>query len=254
MAQSEWPQAYPRDPAAAQRIATHFEQVLPDDRLKSVPLNDQSIEQARFALKNATLPVLMYDRLKVNYVDDSKRAVRLDVAAGAGADRALVRRSGKPLSQPVPAFYTRAVFKEINTTGKYQLTQQFLADYWVFGENAFDLRRSGAVFYDVLNLYEADYIRAWDEIVKDVGIKRAADTREFADVLDIISSPASPLKGFLTVVAANTDLLKPDTSVAGQAGGALDKVADAKLGGPEEDSRRAAAGRGPAGEQSDDLF
>jgi type VI secretion system protein ImpL len=229
--QSEWPQAYPRDPATAQRLEAHFEQLLPEDRLKSVPLNSQAVEQARVALKNATLPVLMYDRLKVSYFDDSKRAVHLDVAAGAGADRALARRSGKPLSQPVPALYTRAVFKEVNTTGKYQLTQQFLADSWVFGENAFDLRRSGAVFYDVLNLYEADYIRVWDEIVKDVGIKRAADTREFADVLDIISSPASPLKGFLTVVANNTDLLKPDTSVAGQAGTALDKLADAKLAG-----------------------
>jgi type VI secretion system protein ImpL len=231
LAQSEWPQAYPRDPAAAQRLTAHFEQLLPEDRLKSVPLNSQAIEQARFALKNATLPVLMYDRLKVDYLDDSKRAIRLDVAAGAGADRSLTRRSGKPLSQPVPALYTRAVFNEINTTGKYQLTQQFLADSWVFGDNAFDLRRSGTVIYDVLNLYEADYIRAWDEIVKDVGIKRASDTREFADVLDVISSPASPLKGFLTVVATNTDLLKPDTSAAGQAGAALDKAVDAKLAG-----------------------
>jgi type VI secretion system protein ImpL len=231
LGQNEWPKAYPQDPATAQRLTMHFEQLLPDDRLKSVPLNSQAVEQARFALKNATLPVLMYDRLKVDYLDDSKRAVRLDVAAGAGADRALARRSGKPLSQPVPALYTRAVFNEINSTGKYQLTQQFLADSWVFGENAFDLRRTGSVFYDVLNLYEADYIRTWDEVVKDVGIKHSSDTREFADVLDIISSPASPLKGFLTVVATNTDLLKPDTSATGQAAGALDKAVDAKLAG-----------------------
>ena len=241
ISQTEWAKAYPRDPAAAQRVALHFEQLLPADRLKSVPLNEQAIQQARVALNSATLPVLMYDRLKLNYFDDSKRAVRLDIAAGVGAERALVRRSGKPLSQPVPALYTRSVFNEINTTGKYELTQQFLADAWVFGDNVFDPRRSGAVLYDVLNLYEADYIRAWDEVVKDVGIKRPADTREFADVLDIISSPASPLKGFLTVVAANTDLLKPDTSAAGQAGAALDKALDAKLvglkkilGGPPE--------------------
>jgi type VI secretion system protein ImpL len=231
VSQNEWAQAYPRDPAAVQRLAAHFEQLLPDDRLKSVPLNEQAVQQARTALHNATLPVLMYDRLKVNYIDDSKRAIHLDTAAGAGADRALIRRSGKPLSQPVPALYTRAVFNEINTTGKYQLTREFLADNWVFGDNAFDLSRSGAVIYDVLSLYEADYIRVWDEVVKDVGIKRPADTREFADVLDIISSPASPLKGYLTVVAANTDLLKPDTSAAGQAGGAMDKALDARLGG-----------------------
>jgi type VI secretion system protein ImpL len=231
LGQVAWPQAYPHDPATAQRLATHFDELLPRDRLRSVPLNNQAIDQARVALRNATLPVLLYDRLKVSYLDDSKRAVQLDVAAGAGADRVLARRSGKPLSQPVPALYTRAVFNEINATGKYQLTQQFLADSWVFGDNAFDLRGGGSLLYDVLNLYEADYIRTWDEIVKDVGIKRAADTREFADVLDIISSPASPLKGFLTVVGTNTDLLKPDTSLTGQASGAVDKALEARLAG-----------------------
>ncbi len=231
LGRSVWPQAYPRDPATGQHLATHFEQLLSEDRLRSVPLNQQAIDQARVALHNATVPVLLYDRLKVDYLDDAKRAVRLDIAAGAGADRALARRSGKPLSQPVPALYTRAVFNEINTTGKYQLTQQFLADSWVFGDHVFDLRGGGSVLYDVLNLYEADYIRIWDEVVKDVGIKRASDTREFADILDIVSSPASPLKGFLTVVATNTDLLKQDTSATGQASGAVDKALEARLAG-----------------------
>src|SRR5207245_9392066 len=113
-----WSQMYARDPAAVQRISMHFEQLLADDRLKSVPLDEPAIQQARVALRNATLPVLMYDRPKVNYVDDAKLAVHIDVAAGGGAARALARRSGKSLSQPVPALYTRAVFNEINTTGK----------------------------------------------------------------------------------------------------------------------------------------
>jgi type VI secretion system protein ImpL len=254
LSQSEWPRTYPSDPATAQHLTEHFDELLPEERLQSVPVNSQAVQEARIALRNATLPVLLYDRLKVNYFDDSKRAVRFDQAAGAGADRALVRRSGKPLSQPVPALYTRAVFKEFNATGKYELTQQFLADSWVFGENVFDLRRSGSVLNDVLNLYETDYIRAWDEVVKDVGIKRPADTREFADVLDIVSSPASPLKGFLTVVAANTDLLKPDTSVAGQAGSAIDKALDAKMAGLKKVLGEPPQGAAPPGTKVTTYF
>jgi type VI secretion system protein ImpL len=225
MSQGEWAQMYPRDGATAQRFAEHFEQLLDGDRLQSITVNPQVVEQARSALRNASLPVLMYSRLKSAYPDDHKGAVRLDIAAGSGASRVLVRRSGKPLSQPVPALYTRAVFDEINATGKYQLLQQFAADAWVFGDNAFDLRKGGALVYDVVGVYEADYIRAWDEIVKDVTLKSASDARDFADILGIVSSPASPLKGFLNVVATNTDL-RPDASLAAKATG----VVDAKLG------------------------
>jgi type VI secretion system protein ImpL len=230
LSQNEWRNMYASDPATVQRLDEHFGQLLTGDALRSVTPNAQSVEQARAALRSASIPVLMYDRLKLNYLDDQKRAVRLDIAAGSGAALALVRRSGKPLSQPVPALYTRAVFNEINTTGKYQLVEQFAADSWVFGDNAFDLRQGGAIIYQVLGVYEADYIRAWDEVVKDVAIKPAADAAQFTDILGIISSPASPLKGFLSAVAANTDLLKPDTSVAGQVGDAVGKALDAKLG------------------------
>jgi type VI secretion system protein ImpL len=220
---------YPKDPVAAQGLGEHFEELLANDRVQSVTLDNQAVVQARISLGSASIPVLMYDRLKLSYLDDPKRAVRLDTAAGVGAAQALVRRSGKPLSQPVPALYTPAVFKEFNKTGKYQLIEQFAADGWVFGDQGLDPRRGGALIYDVLNLYEGDYIRTWDQIVKDVAIKPAADTQEFTQILGIISSPASPLKGFLSAVAVNTDLLKPDTSVQGQASDALSKAADAKL-------------------------
>ncbi|HEX8756980.1 MAG TPA: type VI secretion IcmF C-terminal domain-containing protein, partial [Steroidobacteraceae bacterium] len=53
--------------------------------------------------------------------------------------------------------------------------------------------------------------------------------QSFIDTLGVISSPASPLKGFLQAVATNTDLLAPDTSPAAQAAGAAAKLADAKL-------------------------
>lgn len=230
LSQAEWRRAFPRDPAAAQRLDEHFGELLDNDRIQSVSLNGQAVDRARIALSSASIPVLMYDRLKLSYLDDTKRAVRLDIAAGSGASLALVRRSGKPLSDPVPAIYTRAVFNEINRSGKYKLLEQFAADSWVFGDQGPDLRRGGALLYDVLNIYETDYIRAWDEVVKDVAIKPAADTQEFIQILGTISSPASPLKGFLqNAVAANTDLLKPDATLAGQADDALAKAANVKL-------------------------
>ena len=222
LSRDEWRRMYPSDGVTAQRLSEHFEQLLDGGRLQSVTPNPQVVEEARIALRNASIPVLMYSRLKLQYLDDAKRAIRLDIAAGSGAPQVLIRRSGKPLSEPVPALYTRAVFNEINSTGKYKLMADFAADSWVFGDNSLDLRNGGALVYQVLGVYEADYIRAWDEILKDITLKPAAGAQDFADILGIVSSQSSPFKGFLNIVADNTNLLKPDATAEGKAAGVLD--------------------------------
>src|SRR5262249_22273332 len=114
---------------------------------------------------------LMYSRLKLEHAGDTKRALRLDLSAGPGADQVLVRASGAALSEPVPALYTRDVFREVNSAGKYEVMKQFADDSWVFGGNLLDLRNSGALTYEMLNLYEQDYIRVWDAVLQDVKVK-----------------------------------------------------------------------------------
>jgi type VI secretion system protein ImpL len=201
---------YPNDEATRQHLGGHFEHLLANkDSLSSLPPNNELVDQARYALRTASLPVLMYSRLKLEHANDTKRALRLDLAAGPGADQVLVRASGTPISEPVPALYTRAVFREVNTTGKYEVMKQFAEDKWVFGGDLLDLRNSGALTYQMLNLYEQDYIRAWDAILQDVKIRPATDSRSLTELLGILSSPASPLKAYLGAVASNTDLLKP---------------------------------------------
>jgi type VI secretion system protein ImpL len=228
LAQREWQRQYSSDPAAQQRLGEHFGELLSDDRLTSVTNHQDTVDQARFALTTAKLPVLMYSRLKLGYMGTDKPGLRLDVLAGTGADHVLQRRSGKALSEPVPALYTRTAFREVDSTGKYELIQQFAQDAWVFGGNTFDVTKSGALAYQVLDVYEQDYLRYWDELAKDVQLKLPADSAALTEVLGIVSSPASPLKGFLTVVAQNTNLLAPDTSVAGKAAAEADKVIAAR--------------------------
>jgi type VI secretion system protein ImpL len=210
LADVELRRMYPSDEATRQRVTNHFEQLLSGkDTLSSVTLNRELVDQARNALRTASLPVLMYSRLKLEHANDTQRALRLDLAAGPGADQVLERASGARLSDPVPALYTRDVFREVNTTGKFELMKQFAADSWVFGGNLLDVRNSGAQTYQMLGLYEQDYIKVWDAVLQDVKIKPAGDSRSLTDLLGILSSPASPLKGFLKAVATNTDLQKP---------------------------------------------
>jgi type VI secretion system protein ImpL len=218
LAAIELQRMYPNDDTSRQRLVAHFEPLLASkDAMSSVPTDANLVQQARYALRTASLPVLMYSRLKLAYAGDTKRALRLDVAAGPGADQVLVRQSGAALSEPVPAIYSREVFREVNGVGKLDLIKQFAADGWVFGDSLFDIRNAGVVVTEMMALYEQDYIRAWDGILQDVRVKPTADSRELVTVLGILSSPASPLKGLLGEVAENTDLKPPPPPAGGTA-------------------------------------
>jgi type VI secretion system protein ImpL len=222
LSQFEWRQIFPGDAEIRDSVAQHFEVLLTDkDRFKSLPINNDIVTQARAALQTASIPVLMYSRLKLSYLGD-KRAIRLDLKLGPGADTVLYRKSGAKLSDPLPALYTRPVFYEVNATGKYSIIKQFAADYWVFGGNLFDLKNTPKLAAAVMQVYEQDYIRFWDDVLADVKLKPTVGAQQLGDSLGILSAPTSPLKGFMALVADNTDLLKPDDSLAGKAAGAVE--------------------------------
>jgi type VI secretion system protein ImpL len=231
LSQREWPQLSPNDADVRDRLAGHFEQLLSDpERFKSLPLNSDVIAQARSALQTASLPVLMYSRLKSTYRDDQKRALRLDLKLGPGADVVLYRKSGAKLSDPLPALYTRPVFNEINATGKYEVIKQFAADRWVFGDNAFDLKNAPGLAYKLMQVYEQDYIQFWDDTLADVRLKPSIGQQQLSDAIGILSGATSPLKGFLAIVADNTNLLKPDDSLVNKGVAGLEAAVASKAG------------------------
>jgi type VI secretion system protein ImpL len=204
-------QALGQDPQAREEVDKHFAVLLEDnDRIQAQVVNQDVRDQARYSLRTASLPYLMYSRLKQNYLDDEKRSVRLGVELGAAADAALSRKSGEPLGATVPAIYTRAVFQEVNGTGKYAVVKDFADDQWVFGDKLFELTEAGRYAFDVMRVYEQDFIAYWDRQLVDVQIRPTPNAQELTDVVGILSSPSSPLKRFLEIVADNTNLLKVD--------------------------------------------
>jgi type VI secretion system protein ImpL len=213
-----WPQLVPSDTDARQQLSDHFEQLLRDPgHFESLTLNQDVVAQARAALRIARLPVLMYSRLKLNYRGDDKRAVHLERLLGPTADIVLTRKSGAKLSEPMPALYTRPVFNEVNSKGKYEIIKQFADDAWVFGEGVFDLKQTAALPYQVMQVYEQDYIAKWDAVVADVRLRSAIGQQPLIAQLTYLGAADSPLKGFLAVVADNTNLLKPDDSALNKA-------------------------------------
>jgi type VI secretion system protein ImpL len=241
---AEWTQAFAQDAETASRVAVHFD-TLSDNpkRVQPVSADQQLIEQARVSLQQASLPLLMYSRVRLSYAGDSQRALKLDKELGLGAQAVLIRKSGVSLQTPFPALYTRAVFDEFNATGKLELVREFMGDAWILGDKAPPMTQSPRLAGDVVQLYEQDYIKAWDALLADVTVRAPRDTADAADVLGVLGSPTSPLKRLLVLTDANTNLLKPPPAgdlqgtlnskvgqMTGQLNGVLGGTAGAKPG------------------------
>jgi type VI secretion system protein ImpL len=222
MTDLEWQTAYADRPEVRDALSAHFRSLLEyEEELRAQPLDDRLVAQARNAIKQASVPRLMYSRLKLRYAGDTERAVRLDIAAGLGAERVFTRKSGKSLSDPVPALYTPEVFEEISRLGTAELMAEFAQDAWIFGEER-SLLQNPRLAYDVLDVYEQDYIRAWSEVLEDVQLAPFSNLSQASELLGILAAPNSPLRGFLIAVDRNTNLVKPQDPNAQP--GALEKA------------------------------
>ncbi len=198
------------DDSTLERLDQHLAALLADpDRVQPVALDTQLIEQARTSLRQASLPVLMYSRLKLSYAGDTRDEIHLDQQIGLGGTSVFMRRSGAPLSQPVPALYTRKVFDEVATTGKYEVAKDFIEESWVLGPGVASAADLPKLADGMMQIYEDHYIRYWDGLLADIEPRPATSPQQLSDMMALLSGPTSPLKRLLVIAADNTDLLKP---------------------------------------------
>lgn len=210
IANLEWQRVFANDPATLERVANHFSALIADpERVQPGQRDDELVERARNSLKQASLPVLMYSRLKLAYADDQERAIELAKEIGLGGDAVFSRKSGASLSVPIPALYTKSVFKDIAGTGKLQLVGQFVSENWVLGGDLAELAKSPQLGGQLMQLYEDDYIRVWDALLADLALRPTAGTQDAAQLWGLLAAPTSPFKRLLTLVQANTRLIEP---------------------------------------------
>ena len=224
LAQVEWGRAYPDRPDMRDALATHLEALLAGERLNPVALDDALVVRARNALRAATPASLAYSRLKLLFASEKYKPLRLDREV-QGIESVFRRRSGRSLSEPLPALYTREVFKEISGTGTAEIAARLQEDSWVFGDDQAAQVTSGQLIYDMLALYERDYINTWDELLADLErMPIGSDPQQASKLLGILGSGGSPLKVMLAIVSDNTKLSAPEA--AAEAPSVADKLAD----------------------------
>jgi type VI secretion system protein ImpL len=209
LADREWQSLYRDDNEAANRLSGHFRTLLSNgDGLRKITLDDRLVAQARRSLPFESVPAIIYSDVKQQFADDP-RALSLEEAAGIGSERVFRRKSGVPLSQPLEAIYTKAVFKEITTRSAVELVAQFTEARWVWGEDRPLLTASATLRDEFIRIYEEDYIKAWDALLADITLVPLGTLEKTKDALATLGGDASPLKAFLRSVDENTNLVEP---------------------------------------------
>ena len=92
-----------------------------------------------------------------------------------------------------------------------EMVKEFAQDSWVWGEGGLSVGNPVTLAADVTQLYERDYIAAWDAVLNDFEPVPFTTVSQTAEALGILAGPASPLRGLLRAVVENTTLVEsPD--------------------------------------------
>ena len=146
--------------------------------LRPLPLDGTLVSQARNSLPRGSIPRILYDGIKRGYTDEAGQGLRVDQLTGLEVERVFRRKSGVPLSVPMPKLYTREQFGAITTEGRAEILKVLTRDAWIWGQsNVSSLASAGALSSEVTDLYETDYIRAWDAFIDDLQFVPASDSR-----------------------------------------------------------------------------
>jgi len=215
LAELEWDASYGSAPDTRQSVAKHFSALLDSGKIGQHTPDATVVQQTRNTLLQASKAGLVYRYLRLsNAANDAARALRLDVEAGAGAERVLRRKSGVSLSAPLPSLYSKDVFNEIVTTGMNSLVLQFAQEQWVWGKDAPSVTNLITLRQDVLDVYEKDYIAFWDRIVQEVELVPFGSGSSAKETVAIVSGPTSPLRGMYKAIDKHTFLVGSETAAA----------------------------------------
>ncbi|MBV9726264.1 MAG: type VI secretion system membrane subunit TssM, partial [Gammaproteobacteria bacterium] len=227
---SEWERTYASDATLAEDLKGHSESLFADRAsVRPGPIDSNTVDQARNTIRHTPggLPALMYQELRMDYPPDGSDALRLDNASGLGFNEALARRGGRSWSTPVAGLYTRKVFEKVSAPlGTAELVTRFAQEGWVLGDSVVSLAHAPELTGQMLDLYENDYIGAWEQVINDLQLPPLNNLEKLKGVLATISSKeGSPLRGLLKTIDDNTYLVRPEDASASQ--GALSKAEQA---------------------------
>jgi type VI secretion system protein ImpL len=222
----DWQTAWsgPADEDIRQRLERHLAALL-DEPLPKLPLDGALIEDARRTFSRISLADRVYSVIR-----RSPQAVALAPwipgdAAGASGVRVFRRRSGLPMTDGLPGFFTVDGFYKVLLPQLPNATRTAAGESWILGRQAEvdpTSPKALSLLSDVIALYAADYEKTWDGLLSDLDIEPLGNMQQAVQSLYILSSPQSPLRDLLAGIVRQLTVsvppaADPATSLVGTA-------------------------------------
>ncbi len=214
----DWQTSYPGDALAPMREALlrHLDTLLVEP-LPAVSLDGGLVVQARSAFSGVSLAQRAYSRLRPSAAAQSLPPWQPSDALGAAGAGLFVRASGKPLSDGVPGFLTIDGFHKVLLPSLDAAAKSVVSESWVLGQRV-ELDPNGpqmrALQQQMIELYENDYVRAWDAMLADLNFVQMRSLPRAAQDLYIVESPESPMRALLVAIGRQLRLSVPPAGTA----------------------------------------
>jgi type VI secretion system protein ImpL len=212
LARREWRSAYSATPAAGDKLAEHFTRLLEYQpagfRAPTVEQGDEAlVREVRTRLQAAPLEDLIYSEIQTKY-SGTEQGQSLAMLS----EKVIVRKRGGRFPAAMAALYTKPIFKTVVDQDIDRLKQQFRDDYdWVWGTDRAERTFPADLEQLVVKLYEKDYIRAWNEVVDDIGLEPLTSSNVTREALVVLAGKAgkgSVLRRFLETLDQHTFLVE----------------------------------------------
>ncbi len=227
----DWQAAYPGP--AAQPVRTALERHLAamlDQPLPKVALDGTLVEDARRTFSRVTVADRVYASIQSSPQATALPPWRPSEPLGSSGVGVFIRRSGTPMTDGIPGFYTVDGFYNVLLPQLPAATRQVASESWVLGKQS-EIDPAGAEMLtlqnDVVKLYTADYAKQWDALLNDIDVEPLTNLQQAVQALYVLSSPQSPMRDLLVAIARQLTLTQPPASAAGAAAGAATGLAGA---------------------------
>ena len=190
------------------QLAAHLEALLEqDDTPEPVQLDAALVAQARQALAGMSMSERIYGVTKRQVAQEALPEFSVSRALGRDASGVLARASGEPLGRGVNGLYSVAGYRRFAQLS-WLAVADIARDDWVLARREADSRPLdvAAARAAVLQLYFADYIRAWDAFLGDLRLAPLANLDDAARVSNALGGADSALRALLTGAARETAL------------------------------------------------
>ncbi|NVN41673.1 type VI secretion system membrane subunit TssM, partial [Ameyamaea chiangmaiensis] len=200
------------------RLMVHLAALLDRPTPPGLVLDGELVRRARIAFGHVTPAQRIYGRLLDLPVPDTVANWTPQAALGNGAVTVFARRSGAPLSDGIPAFFTGPGYAAVVRRNLPDAARAVANESWVVGrDTAVEVRGADAshLEHEVAELWVGDARKRWADTLGDLTVELGPTPSDVTGSLYLLSSPQSPLRDMVVSILHAQTIPFPATVASG---------------------------------------